>query len=112
MARIDPGIEPQQVLAEQRYSVEGADSGRTLVIKIAFPLKRGDGDFGCRAEIGDGIQRIVGPMRGCDAFEAMFVALKMIGVELALFTDLASDRFSWRGGQEIGLRFRQCRIIR
>ena len=88
--------------------MENRGSRKTLVIRIGFPLKKTDahGDYiECQAEIGDGVSRIVRPMRGTDAFEAIFVAIKMIGVDLTHFRDVSGDRFTWMNGSEFGLRF-------
>jgi hypothetical protein len=79
-----------------------------VVIRIGFPVKKTDahGDyFECQSEIGDGVERTVRPMRGSDAFEAIFVAITMIGVELMIFTDFSADRFTWMNGSESGLCF-------
>ena len=103
MARLDPTIEDRDVLAERTYLVNEGDDEESFAVKIAFPVATPEGDFVCRAEIGS--YRIVRPMRGRDAFEAVFVALKMIGVELTLFADVSNDRITWEHGQETGLRF-------
>lgn len=92
-------------MAERRYSVEGLVSRTDLTIRIGFPTRKADGGFECQAEIGDGRTRVVRPMIGCDAFEALLLALKNIGIELTLFSDVTSDRFTWLGGQQTGLRF-------
>ena len=108
MPRLDPPIESATVMAERIYDVESLNSKKTLAIRIGFPVMKSDAHgnyFECQAEIGDGVDRTVRPMRGPDAFEAIFVAIKMIGVELTLFTDLGADRFTWMDGSEFGLRF-------
>jgi hypothetical protein len=47
----------------------------------------------------------VRPMRGNDAFEAIILAIFNIGVELALFSDISADRFTWLLGKQTGLKF-------
>jgi hypothetical protein len=78
---------------------------RTLKLAIAFPRTVADGGYECRAEITDGDCRIVRPMRGVDAMEALLLAIANIGVELHLLTDSAEDRFTWLDGKESGVRF-------
>jgi hypothetical protein len=82
MPRRDPAIKTDEIMAERRYTVESRNAKKNVMIKIGFPAKRGDDYFECQAEISDEVNRIVRPMRGRDAFEAIFVAISMIGVEL------------------------------
>jgi hypothetical protein len=93
-------------MAERRYKVESlAGLQRVVTVRIGFPVRSDAGLFECQAEIGDDSTRIVRPMKGIDAFEAIFVALMMIGVELTLFSSIESDRFSWLDGHQLGLQF-------
>ena len=104
MPRRDPAIKTDEIMAERRYAVESRGAKKNVMIKIGFPAKRGNDYFECQAEIGDEVNRIVRPMRGRDAFEAIFLAISMIEVELNLLTDVSQDKVSWLNGQEIGLQ--------
>jgi uncharacterized protein (DUF58 family) len=105
MPRHDSPIDNEAVMAQRTYRVEGPRGTRALRLALAFPTLAADGSYECRAEIADEDERIVRPMRGRDALEALMLALINISAELHLFTDLAIDRFTWLDGKETGLRF-------
>jgi len=105
MARFDPAIQPENVLAERSYLVSDGETENRITVKIAFPVLAPEGDFVCSAEIGDDSNRIVRPMRGQDVFGALFNAVMIIAIEFPLFADVVRDRFTWNNGRENGLCF-------
>src|SRR4051812_20036624 len=105
MARLDAALEPETILASRLYHVEGDGGARELRVAIAVPVRLANGRYECRAEIGDGRQRVVRPLNGADAVEALLLAVINIGTELHLFVNAEHDHFTWRDGNEAGLRF-------
>jgi hypothetical protein len=105
MARLDAPLEPEMILASRVYRVEGDNGGRDLRIAIAVPVRLPNGRYECRAEIGDEHRRVVRPLNGADALEALLLAVINIGSELHLFTNVGADQFTWLAGNEVGLGF-------
>jgi hypothetical protein len=104
MSRRDQPIEAEAVLASREYVVHGAEGSKRLRIAIGVPKKSPSGRYECQSEIGDDESRVVRPMSGVDAMEAIMLALMNIGTEMILFTK-PTDRITWLDGQERGLSF-------
>jgi hypothetical protein len=99
-------LECMEVMATREYFGKGASSNRKIIVRIGFPRQRSDDErFECVAEIDDGEEVSSKAMNGADAFEALQLALALIGVELKYLTDYHGGDFVWLQGQRNDLGF-------
>ena len=84
-----------EIMASREYAVDGSQPPRRVMVRIGFPKQRFDGRYECVAEIDDGESVNVKPMNGVDAFEALFVAIMLIGTELAFTSEMLGRPLTW-----------------
>lgn len=99
-------LQPTEVMASREYTVESSQPPRKVVIRIGFPKQmRPDGWCECVAEIDDGVSINVKTMNGVDAFEALFVAIMLIGTELTFIQENLQRNLTWMNGERHHLAF-------
>jgi hypothetical protein len=93
-------------MASREYTVEGSQPLRKVTVRIGFPKQRpNDGRYECLAEIDDGESVDVKPMNGIDAFEALFVAIMLMGTELVFTQEYLKRTLIWMGKDRRDLAF-------
>jgi hypothetical protein len=100
-----PRLEQTGVLAVREYFFEGAEPVEKVIVRIGFPKERSDGRYDCGAEIDQGDLVTTKYMNGVDAFEALQLALILIGTELQCIRDHRDKSFSWHEGKRHDLGF-------
>lgn len=85
--------------------VDGSGPPRKVIVRIGYPKKRSDGRYECTTEVDDGRSLNIKPMNGVDAFEALFVAIMLIGTELAFIRESLQRPMTWMEGEGRDLSF-------
>lgn len=93
-------------LAERTYVYSENDRIVNLTIRLSEPmLAAADGRFECAVSIADGRDNIERRLNGEDQFEALFVAIVFIGIELGLRLRMPIEQVHWHGGKCSGISF-------
>lgn len=101
---MNPPITPEELLAERRYRLECQGRTTEILVQVAIPrMRQEDGRWICRAVVVEGESVSSKPMNGADAFEALQLALNVVGVELWSIVDESKGTISWLDGQMTGL---------
>jgi hypothetical protein len=99
-------LEASEILAEREYIVEGSAPLQKVVVRIGTPKRRpSDGRYECIMEVDEGTAVSVKPMNGVDAFESLFLAIMVIGIELSSIHRSKHHRLIWMNGWSQNLRF-------
>lgn len=89
-----PRLPQDEIIASREYLL-GEDR---IDIRIGKPRLRPDGRFECVAELDEGDVVSSKPMNGVDAFEALQLALMLIGIELSFIKSDSGKSLTWAGG--------------
>ena len=93
-------------LAERTYVYPENGRNVHLTIRLSEPMRASaGGGFECAVSIADGSDNIERRMVGEDQFNALFVAIVYIGIELGLRIRMPMDQVHWHGGSCSGISF-------
>jgi hypothetical protein len=90
------------ILAMREYMLRGAYD-RKITARIGIPRKTSDGRYECVAEVDEGDVVSSKPMNGVDAFEAIQLALMLIGAELNYIKEHSTNSLTWLDGTRTDL---------
>jgi hypothetical protein len=100
--RQDTPLEDSEVIAVREYFVEGTSPPDLVVVRLGKPrLRDFDGKYECGTEISEGGRVWVRRMVGDDAFEALQLALRLVGTDLNHINDQLFSQAScplWSNG--------------
>jgi hypothetical protein len=104
--RRDQKLDDDEVIAARRYRITGTSPPEFVTIRIGLPKPRAsDGRYECGAEIREGGRVWVRLLNGIDAFEALQLALMLIGTDLNHINQQLNGLLSWRDGKTSSLAF-------
>jgi hypothetical protein len=98
MPRHEP-LRNADVIAARVYTF-AADPEDTIRVRIQRPVQQPDGRFECGAEITHNGEPSVWPMNGCDALEALLLAISMVIVHVQLIAGERRNELIWKGGRD------------
>lgn len=88
MAKPKKRLSKRDTLAERVYFIEGTHPAQRVTVRMGRPKKRrNDGRYECPVEISGWGRTTLRPVNGCDIFEALQLALILIGTELKHITE-------------------------
>jgi hypothetical protein len=98
-------LEDCSVLASREYRLHDSFPERKVIVRIGLPKPRlQDAQYECPVEIDDGVQIKVRPMIGADAFEALQMALVLVGTDLKSMAEQMGE-LVWGNGQRRDIGF-------
>lgn len=96
MERRDNKLEDNEVIASRTYEVADSSPPDYVTIRLGRPkLRNEDGRYECGAEICEYGRVWVRYLNGADEFEALQLALILIGTDLKHINDQLSGRLRW-----------------
>jgi hypothetical protein len=104
--RRDPKLDDDEIVASRRYWITGTAPAEWVTVRIGLPRQRvSDGRYECGAEISEGGRIWVRYLNGVDAFEALYLALIIIGTDLKHLDHQLNGKLYWSDGKRTDLAF-------
>ena len=106
MPELSKRLDEARTMATREYIIRGEPELRKITVRIGFPTKRENDDrYECIVDISEGGHTNVKPMNGVDAFEALQLALIMIGTIICSIRDNSDGSLTWFDGRRSDIGF-------
>jgi len=100
----DQRLPASDIVAQREYFVKDATPPMVITARIGMPRKRADGRYECGAELQEPAMTTLRYMNGVDAFEAIQLALVVLGVDLKHINEQLDGALCWQqSNQGVGL---------